>query len=145
MLEGVSCTEKAGGHNAMDTVSLARVEKPWGCELLLRRTGAYVVKVLCVRAGCRLSLQYHRVKRETLLLGSGRVVLEIHRNGHVTEYSLLEPVRVAQGTVHRLVAIEDSEVVEVSSTELDDVVRLEDDYDRVSSLSVQQPPVSGAH
>jgi mannose-6-phosphate isomerase-like protein (cupin superfamily) len=105
-------------------------EKPWGRELLLRRTPTYVVKILCVRAGCRLSLQYHEVKRETLLLGSGSALLEIHRAGEVIQHSLDEAVEVAPGTAHRVVALEDSEIVEVSTTELDDVVRLEDDYGR---------------
>ena len=105
-------------------------EKPWGRELLLRSTDTYVVKVLCVRAGCRLSLQYHTLKRETLLLGSGNALLEIHLGGEVIQHSLDEAVDVAPGTAHRLVALEDSEIVEVSTTELDDVVRLEDDYGR---------------
>ena len=105
-------------------------EKPWGRELLLRRTPTYVVKILCVRAGCRLSLQYHEVKRETLLLGSGRALLEIHLGGQVIQHSLDEAVDIAPGTAHRVVAVEDSEIVEVSTTELDDVVRLEDDYGR---------------
>jgi len=105
-------------------------EKPWGRELLLWSTDTYVVKILCVRAGCRLSLQYHRAKRETLLLGSGRALLEIHLGDEVIQHSLDEAVDVAPGTAHRLVALEDSEIVEVSTTELDDVVRLEDDYGR---------------
>ena len=105
-------------------------EKPWGSELLLRNTPTYVVKILRVRAGCRLSLQYHEVKRETLLLGSGRALLEIHLGDQVIQHSLDEAVEVAPGTAHRVVALEDSEIVEVSTTELDDVVRLEDDYGR---------------
>lgn len=114
--------------------SLPRVtDKPWGSEVLLRLTEHYAVKVLRLRAGCRLSLQYHRVKHETLLLGSGQAILETHRHGQVTRHTMERPVEVPPGTVHRVAAIQDSEIVEVSSTELDDVVRLEDDYGRADA------------
>ena len=106
-------------------------EKPWGGEWLLRCTETYAVKTLHLRSGCRTSLQYHRVKRETLLPGSGDAVLEIHRDGEVEERPLSVPVELPPGTVHRIVAACDCDVVEVSTTELDDVVRLEDDYGRV--------------
>jgi mannose-6-phosphate isomerase-like protein (cupin superfamily) len=109
--------------------------KPWGGEWLLRCTDTYAVKILHLRSGCRTSLQYHRVKRETLLQGSGSVVLEIHRDGEVKEQALCEATELSPGTVHRLNATSDSDVVEVSSTELDDVVRLEDDYGRVDHKS----------
>jgi len=114
-------------------------EKPWGSEVLLRLTEHYAVKVLRLRAGCRLSLQYHRVKRETLLLGSGRAILETHRHGHITGHTMEQPVEVPPGTVHRVVDIEDSENAEVYSTELDDVVRLEDDYGRAGAALTREP------
>ena len=104
--------------------------KPWGGELLMRLTGAYAVKILHLNAGCRTSLQYHRVKRETLLPGSGQAVVEIHRDGRVESGTLEAPVTLLPGTVHRLTAIHDADIVEVSSIELDDVVRVEDDYGR---------------
>jgi len=104
--------------------------KPWGGELLLMCNETYAVKILHLRKGCRTSLQYHRVKRETLLPGSGNVILETHHDGLVEEDTLVESVTLLPGTVHRLRAVTDAEVVEVSSTELDDVVRLEDDYGR---------------
>lgn len=107
--------------------------KPWGGETLLRCTESYAVKVLHLRAGCRTSLQYHRVKRETLHPGCGSVVLELHVNDRVDANPLNRPVELAPGTVHRLVALNDCEVVEVSTTELDDVVRLEDDYGRLQT------------
>ena len=107
--------------------------KPWGGEQLLTCNETYAVKILHLRQGCRTSLQYHRVKRETLLPGNGTLTLEIHRDGRVVEDTLVESVTLAPGTVHRLRAITDAEVVEVSSTELDDVVRLEDDYGRTDS------------
>jgi len=113
-------------------------EKPWGSEVLLRLTEEYAVKVLRLRAGCRLSLQYHRVKRETLLLGSGRAILETHHHGHIATHTMEQPVEVLPGTVHRVIAIEDSEIVEVSSIELDDVVRLEDDYGRAGAALTRE-------
>jgi mannose-6-phosphate isomerase-like protein (cupin superfamily) len=113
-------------------------EKPWGSELLLRLTERYAVKVLRLKAGCRLSLQYHRFKRETLQLASGRAFLETHHDGRITRHTMEQPVEVPPGTVHRVTALEDCEIVEVSSTELDDVVRLEDDFGRVESGSTRQ-------
>ncbi len=113
-------------------------EKPWGSEVLLRLTDAYAVKVLRLRAGCRLSLQYHRIKRETLLLGSGQAILETHHHGHIARHTMELPVEVPPGTVHRVVAVVDSEIVEVSSTELDDVVRLEDDYGRANAALTRE-------
>ena len=104
--------------------------KPWGGETLLRHTDEYVVKVLHLNAGCRTSLQYHRVKRETMIPASGSVVLEIHSKGGVEERVVVRPEELLPGTVHRLSAILDSEVVEVSTPELDDVVRVDDDYGR---------------
>jgi mannose-6-phosphate isomerase-like protein (cupin superfamily) len=119
------------------------IEKPWGCEVLQRQTRDYVVKVLCVRKGCRLSLQYHRVKKETMVLVSGDAALEIHRNGRVISHSLGMPVEILPGTVHRLVAAEDSQVLEVSTPELDDVVRLDDDYGRVNLTTAQTSLYTG--
>ncbi len=109
------------------------IEKPWGSELLLRLTDSYAVKVLRLRAGCRLSLQYHRVKHETLQLASGRALLETHVDGQITRHTMDQPVEVPPGTVHRVTALEDCEILELSSTELDDVVRLEDDYGRIDA------------
>lgn len=107
--------------------------KPWGGELLLRKTEQYAVKVLHLQSGCRTSLQYHRVKQETMFPGSGRVMLEVHCDGVTRIEPLTQAVLVRPGTVHRLIAESDSDVVEVSGTELDDVVRIEDDYGRVTS------------
>lgn len=111
------------------------IDKPWGCEILLHQTADYVVKVLSVHKGCRLSLQYHEVKRESMVLGSGDALLEIHRDGLVFEHSLDRPVEILPGTVHRLVALDDSQILEVSTPELDDVVRLQDDYGRTDLTS----------
>jgi mannose-6-phosphate isomerase len=112
--------------------------KPWGGETLLKHTDKYMVKILHLNAGCRTSLQYHRVKRETMIPVSGRAILEIHRNGEVEEHVLVRPEELLPGTVHRLVAASDVEIVEVSSPELDDVVRVADDYGRADSPSANR-------
>ncbi len=109
--------------------------KPWGGELLLSRNDVYVVKVLHLNAGCRTSLQYHRVKHETMIPGSGNVILETHLDGVVETRALMHAHEVLPGTVHRLITVEGAEIIEISSPELDDVVRLEDDYGRAD-----QPP-----
>jgi len=110
-----------------------RVEKPWGWELVWAETEWYVGKVLFVRAGQALSLQYHEEKDEAWLVQKGRATLEL---GEVGEpLASLEIVggdtfRYRPGTVHRVTAIEDLTIVEVSTPHLDDVVRLEDRYER---------------
>lgn len=112
---------------------MRRVDKPWGHELIWAHTDRYVGKILHVAAGQRLSLQYHERKEETLLLISGRLRLDIGPvDGEVVQREMLagEAVHVAPRTVHRMHAVEDSDVVEVSTPELDDVVRLQDDYGR---------------
>ena len=114
-----------------DTVN--RVEKPWGYELHWAKTDRYVGKVLHVTAGHALSLQYHNVKDETIYLYSGRMLFEIERDGVLTRHEMRpgESVHVVPKTVHRMTAIEDCDILEVSTPELDDVVRLEDRYGRV--------------
>ncbi len=111
-----------------------KVEKPWGCELIWARTEVYVGKVLFVKAGHSLSLQFHKEKDESWLVQSGRAKLEL---GEVGESVLNEVVIAAgaafhypPGTVHRVTAIEDTTILEVSTPQLDDVVRLEDAYGR---------------
>ena len=110
----------------------ARVEKPWGYELVWAKTGRYVGKVIHVRAGHALSLQYHTRKEETLLLWSGRLLFELRTDGRVRRWEMKpgDRVHVAPGTVHRMTAIDDSDVFEVSTPELEDVIRLEDRYGR---------------
>jgi quercetin dioxygenase-like cupin family protein len=85
-----------------------------------------------VEAGHALSLQYHDRKDETIYLYSGKMLFEIERNGALTKRTMEpgESVHVTPGTVHRMTAIEDCDVMEVSTPELDDVVRLEDRYGR---------------
>ncbi len=115
-------------------VDVRRVEKPWGHELIWAVTGRYVGKVLFVRAGHSLSLQFHREKEESWLVQAGRAKLELGEAGSPT---LLEEVigpgaafHYTPGTVHRVTALEDTTILEVSTPHLDDVVRLEDAYGR---------------
>jgi len=109
------------------------VPKPWGHELVWAHTDRYVGKILHIKAGEALSLQYHRVKDETIMVLSGRLALTIFAEGEeprVRELGPREPFHVTPGLRHRMVAVEDTDVVEVSTPELDDVVRLEDRYGR---------------
>jgi mannose-6-phosphate isomerase len=111
-----------------------KVEKPWGYELIWALTDVYCGKVLFVRAGHSLSLQFHRQKDESWLVQSGRAKLEL---GSAGEKALQEEVvgpgaafHYPPGTVHRVTALEDTTILEVSTPHLDDVVRLEDSYGR---------------
>jgi len=111
-----------------------KVEKPWGWELIWAETEAYVGKILFVRAGHSLSLQFHREKDESWYVQSGRAKLELGRTGDaVLNEEVIQPgatFHFNPGTVHRVTAIEDTTILEVSTTQLDDVVRLEDRYGR---------------
>lgn len=111
-----------------------RVEKPWGHELWWAHTDKYVGKILHVKAGHRLSLQYHRVKDETIHLFTGELLLILDEGQGPTERRMApgESQRIRPGTVHRMVAITDCDILEASTPEVDDVVRLEDVYGRVS-------------
>ncbi len=111
------------------------VDKPWGHELIWARTDRYVGKILHIKAGEALSLQFHRVKDETIMLLSGRMQLTSFLDGEPPREQILgprEPVHIAPGLRHRMVALEDTDVLEVSTPELDDVVRLDDRYGRTS-------------
>jgi mannose-6-phosphate isomerase len=111
-----------------------KVDKPWGHELIWALTGRYCGKVLFVKAGCALSLQFHREKDEPWLVQAGRAKLEL---GEIGQKVLHEEVvgpgaafHYEPGTVHRVTAIEDTTILEVSTPQLDDIVRLEDLYGR---------------
>ena len=111
-----------------------RVDKPWGYELIWALTDKYCGKLLFVRAGEELSLQFHNVKDESWLVHEGRAELELARAGEaVTVREIVGPgaaFRFEPGTVHRLRALEDTTVLEVSTPDIGDVVRLEDRYGR---------------
>ena len=121
----------------MNDAAVVRIEKPWGYELHWAKTDQYVGKVLHVIAGQALSLQYHNRKDETIYLYAGKMLFEIERNGKLTK-QVMQPgdsVHVTPKTVHRMTAIEDCDVLEVSTPEIDDVVRLEDRYGRVDTAT----------
>jgi mannose-6-phosphate isomerase-like protein (cupin superfamily) len=110
-----------------------RVDKPWGHEILWAMTDRYVGKVLHVRKGESLSLQYHERKDETISVLSGAILLQHGPSKESLVESVMGPgdcFHVTPFTLHRMTAREDSDLLEASSTELDDVVRLEDRYGR---------------
>ena len=109
------------------------VDKPWGHELIWARTDRYVGKILHIKAGEALSLQYHRVKDETIMVLAGELQLVYFAEGDEPRARVLaprEPFHVTPGLRHRMIALTDVDVLEVSTPELDDVVRLEDRYGR---------------
>ena len=111
-----------------------RVDKPWGYELIWAHTDRYVGKILHIEAGHALSLQYHRRKDETLCLLSGSLDIDIGDDEQALETITLQPgesVHMWPGRRHRLHARTTCDVMEVSTPELDDVVRLSDRYGRV--------------
>ena len=113
-----------------------RVEKPWGYELIWAHTERYVGKVLVIEPGKRLSLQYHERKDESLLVIRGRLLLELEdEEGRLVEHELGpgEHCRIPTGRKHRFSGIEQVELVEVSTPELDDVVRISDDFGRAGT------------
>jgi mannose-6-phosphate isomerase len=112
-----------------------RIAKPWGHEIVWARTEAYVGKLLHVRAGEALSLQYHRRKEETIRVLAGSLDLEVGADGESPRTVRLGPGdgwHIPPGTRHRMTALVDTDVLEVSTPELDDVIRLEDRYGRTS-------------
>ena len=111
---------------------VTRVEKPWGYELHWAKTDRYVGKVIHINAGHALSLQYHNVKDETIYLHSGKILFEIKEGDVLVKREMLpgERVHITPMTVHRMTAIVDSDIFEVSTPELNDVVRLKDNYGR---------------
>jgi mannose-6-phosphate isomerase len=111
-----------------------RVEKPWGYELIWALTERYCGKVLVVYAGQALSLQFHREKDESWYVLEGRAEIEMAAAGETVPASeVVTPgaaFRIEPGTVHRVRALEETTILEVSTPQIDDVVRLEDVYGR---------------
>ena len=120
----------------MSKQTIQRVEKPWGYELIWAKTKDYVGKILHINKGHRLSLQYHKVKEETIMVSSGKMMLVFEDDQGVMQEILLvagEAHHIPTGRKHRMVAVEDCDVFEVSTPQLDDVVRLEDGYGRTGT------------
>lgn len=121
-------------------MTVRRIEKPWGYEMLWARTKRYAAKILVIGAGHRLSLQHHRSKDETLLLLEGEAVLELEEGPlglcpHGMERD--RSYRIYPGQRHRVTAITDVRLLEVSTPRLWDVVRWEDDYGRATVPAVR--------
>lgn len=117
-------------------MKVRQAEKPWGCELLLARTELYAGKILCIRAGQRLSLQHHALKDETLFLLEGEAELELEIAGCGSVCQRMAPdcsYHIRPGQRHRLAASTHARILELSTPELDDVVRWEDDYGRAAA------------
>ena len=111
---------------------MRRVEKPWGYEIIWAEAPAYVGKILHINAGQKLSRQYHNKKDETFLVQTGEMDLELGEGAELktVRMNALDTFHCTPKTVHRMVAVTDVDVIEVSTPELDDVVRLEDVYGR---------------
>jgi len=106
-----------------------KIEKPWGYEKVLEENVKYVLKELFMKADHSCSLQYHKEKRETIYVLTGK--LEIKSSDGTKIYEPFESVTIMPREVHRMCAIEDCLYLEASTPELHDVVRLDDEYGRV--------------
>jgi len=117
---------------ASGRVNVVRVPKPWGHETIWAHSDQYVGKILHINAGQELSVQYHNKKDETVHLLSGEISYRVKTNELLEDMRLRvgESFRITPGTVHQMVALTDCDVLEVSTPELDDVVRLSDKYGR---------------
>jgi mannose-6-phosphate isomerase-like protein (cupin superfamily) len=110
-----------------------KIEKPWGYELVWANTPFYIGKILFLKAGTRSSLQMHVKKDETMFLSKGSVKLELPDNNDEKEIKLKEgdSVRILPGIKHRIYALTDAYIYEVSTPHMDDVIRFQDDYGRI--------------
>lgn len=123
---------KTGGAPASGRVEVVVVPKPWGYERIWARSDRYVGKVLHINAGEELSLQYHNKKDETVHLLTGELVYRVKLGGELEDVKLKkgESFRITPGTVHQMYAVTDCDILEVSTPETDDIVRLSDKYGR---------------
>lgn len=122
--------------------AVKRVEKPWGHELLWAETPHYAGKVLHIKRGHKLSLQYHERKEETIFLYLGRMLFILEDDeGRLQEIPLAagQAHHIPVGRRHRMIAVEDCDVFEVSTSDLDDVVRIEDAYGRAAGPGEHGP------
>jgi oxalate decarboxylase/phosphoglucose isomerase-like protein (cupin superfamily) len=114
-----------------------RVDKPWGYELRFAVTERYLGKLIHIDRGHALSLQYHVQKDESILVARGVLDLVLEDENGVLQTHRMDPgtsARILPGRRHRFLAVEDVDLIEVSSPEIDDVVRLEDAYGRVGTV-----------
>ena len=109
------------------------VEKPWGREIWIAHTDNYAMKIIEITAGTRPSLQYHRVKHEHIYIDEGKVKVELEQEDGsmlINEAGPGTVIEIIPGRKHRVSALSDTRLLEVSTPQLDDVVRVEDDYGR---------------
>ncbi len=120
---------------ASGRVEVTIVPKPWGHERIWARSEKYVGKLLHIEAGHELSVQYHERKDETIHLLSGEIIYRVKSDGDMTDVHLKqgESFRIIPGTVHQMIAVTDCDVLEASTPELDDVVRVTDRYGRAGT------------
>ena len=115
-------------------VPITHITKPWGYEKIWALSDRYIGKILHINAGHELSVQYHNKKDETAYLLSGEIIYRVQRNGDDVlddvHLKVGESYRIIPGTIHQMIAVTDCDVLEVSTPELDDVVRLSDKYGR---------------
>jgi mannose-6-phosphate isomerase len=124
------------GSPAVQPVGSGRVDKPWGYEIRWAITERYLGKLLHVNAGHSLSLQYHVQKDEAIYVVSGALDLVLEDDGGELQTHRLAPgmsARIRPGRRHRFVAVDDVDIFEVSSPEIDDIVRLDDEYGRAGT------------
>lgn len=111
------------------------IEKPWGKEEVIEINDRYMVKKLTMNKGHRCSIQYHNIKRETIYVLSGELRIYYGSEKEKLDSKIFtagETITIVPGIIHRMEAVEDSIYLEASTPEMDDVVRLEDDYSRTS-------------
>lgn len=115
-------------------VPVTRVTKPWGYEMIWAWSERYVGKILHINAGHELSVQYHNKKDETVYLLRGEIIYRVQRNGDDVlddvRLQVGESFRIIPGTIHQMIGVTDCDVLEVSTPEVDDIVRLSDKYGR---------------
>ena len=121
-----------GGNARSNRVEVITVPKPWGHETIWAHTDRYVGKILHINAGQALSVQYHNRKDETVHLLNGDLIYRVKLGDELEDMRLTkgQSFRITPGTVHQMEAITDCDILEVSTPELDDVVRLQDRYGR---------------
>ena len=117
-----------------ERVKVVHVPKPWGHETIWAQSDGYVGKILHINAGQELSVQYHNRKDETVYLLSGEIVFRVQQDGEDVpddvQLKVGESFRITPGTIHQMAALTDCDVLEVSTPEVDDIVRLSDKYGR---------------
>lgn len=120
------------GAAASGRAKVVRVEKPWGHEIIWAHTDSYVAKILHIKAGHALSVQYHETKDETVYLLSGEIIYRVWENDRPKDVGLKagQSYRITPHTIHQMEAVTDCDVLEASTPHLDDVIRLQDRYGR---------------